>query len=142
MFFLKQIPDDMRLLLTTMKMTAQAGDYLRFVGRSALAQGVGLGILIEQFIRVQFRAVAGQPNQAQAFDIFSDEQLRRCRPMHRVSIDDQVDLAVDLFEHALHELDEHRILESLGLGVCGTAIKCRNNRRTSHEDVTYCRIST
>ena len=54
MLFLKQVLNDLRLLLPTMQMTANAGDHLRFVGGPALAQRVGFHILIEQFVRVQF----------------------------------------------------------------------------------------
>ena len=61
MLFLKQVPDDMGLLLPTMEMTAQAGDHLRLIGRATLAQGVGLDVLVEQFVRIQFRAVALLP---------------------------------------------------------------------------------
>ena len=110
MLFLEQVPNDMRLLLAAMEMAAQAGNHLRLVGWPTLAQGVGLDVLVEQFVRVQFRAVAGQPDQAQSLGVFSDELLCRRRPMHRVSIHDQVELAVDLPEQAPHELDQHRVL--------------------------------
>ena len=93
MLFLEQIPNDLRLLLAAMEMAAQAGDHLRLVGRSTLAQGVGLDVLVEQLVGVQFGAVAGQPDQAQSLGVFSDELLRRRRPMHRVPIHDQVELA-------------------------------------------------
>ena len=81
MLFLEQIPNDLRLLLAAMEMAAQAGDHLRLVGRSTLAQGVGLDVLVEQLVGVQFGAVAGQPDQAQSLGVFSDELLRRRRPI-------------------------------------------------------------
>lgn len=111
MLFLKQVADHMRLLLSAVEMTTHTGHHLRLVGRSALAQGIGLDVLIEQLVRVQLRAVARQPDQTQAFGICGDKRPRGCRPMHRVSIDDQADPARDLPEHAPHELDKHRIAE-------------------------------
>ncbi len=76
MFFLKQILDHMRLLLSAVKMATQAGHHLRFVGWPALSQGVSLDVLIEQLIRVQFGAVAGQTNQPQTLGVFGDKLLR------------------------------------------------------------------
>ena len=55
MLFLKQVFDHLRLLLTTVKMAPYAGDHVGFDGPSALAQGVGLDVLVEQFVGVQFR---------------------------------------------------------------------------------------
>ena len=73
MFFEEQVSDHSGLLLTTMQMAAHGGDHLGLVGRSALAQGIGLYILIEQLVRVQFRAVAGQADQAKAIRIVLHE---------------------------------------------------------------------
>ena len=96
---------------TTMQVAAQAGDHFRLVGRLARAQGVGLDVLVEQYVRVQFRALAGQTDQTQPLCVFLDELLGRRRAMHRVAIDGQVKLAPDLSERAPHELEEHRVLE-------------------------------
>ncbi len=46
-------------------MAAHDGQEFGPVGRPALAEPVGLDVLIQQFIGVQFRAVARQPNQPQ-----------------------------------------------------------------------------
>ena len=48
MLFLKQVPDDMRLLLSAVKMATQAGHHLRLVGWPTLAQGVRLDVLVER----------------------------------------------------------------------------------------------
>ena len=56
MFFLEQVLDKRRLLLAPMQMAAQGGHHLSSVGRSALAQGVGLDVLVEQLIGIKLRA--------------------------------------------------------------------------------------
>src|SRR5881392_247821 len=60
MLFLKQVLDKRRLLLAPMQMATDGGDHLGSVGWPALAQGVGLDVLVEQFIGVKLWAVAGQ----------------------------------------------------------------------------------
>ncbi|MEO6025118.1 MAG: hypothetical protein ABIP64_18820 [Burkholderiales bacterium] len=44
----------MRLLVATMQMALNTGDQFRLVGGAALAQGVGLNVLVEQFVPVSF----------------------------------------------------------------------------------------
>ena len=75
MFFLEQVLDKRRLLLAPMQMTAQRGHHLSSVGRSALAQGVGLDVLVEQLIAVKLRTVAGQDDQVQSFRVGSHKAL-------------------------------------------------------------------
>lgn len=93
MLFLKRMSNDMRPPLTAVEMAAQAGNHFSLVGRPTHPQNVGLDVLVEELVGVQFGAVAGQPNQAQRPGAISDELLRRRRPMHRVSIHDQIELA-------------------------------------------------
>ena len=86
MLFEGQVFDHSGLLLATMQMPAHGGDHLGLVGRPALTQGIGLHILIEQLVRVQFGAVAGQADQAQALRIVHHEAVGGNRAM-RASID-------------------------------------------------------
>src|SRR5882762_152741 len=111
MLFEEQVSDYPGLLLATMQMAAHGGDHLDLVGRSALAQGIGLHILIEQLVRVQFGAVAGQADQAKTIRVVRHEAFGGERAMHWMAVHDQIELALDLSEQALHELDEHRILK-------------------------------
>ena len=111
MLFEDQVSDHSRLLLASMQMAAHDGDHLGLVGRSALAQGIGLDILIEQLVRVQLGAVAGQADQANAIRVVLHEAFCSDRAMHRMTVHDQIELALDLSEQALYELDEHRILK-------------------------------
>lgn len=59
MLLTKQVGDHPRLLLASIQMAAYNGDVFGPVGRPTLAEPVGLDVLIQQFIGVQFRAVAG-----------------------------------------------------------------------------------
>ncbi|MFP3605878.1 hypothetical protein [Paraburkholderia sp. SIMBA_053] len=65
MFFLEQVADHMRLLLTTMQVPAVGAHHFRPAGRSVLAERNGLHALIQEFVRVQFETIARQPDQAQ-----------------------------------------------------------------------------
>ena len=47
------------------RLVAKCRDELGPVGRTSLSKGVGLDVLVEQFVRVELRAVAGQDHQAQ-----------------------------------------------------------------------------
>ena len=75
MLFLEQVLDKRRLLLAPMQMAADGGDHLGSVGWPALAHGVGLDVLVEQFIGVKLWAVAGQDDQAQSFRVGSHKAL-------------------------------------------------------------------
>ena len=78
MLFLKQVLDKRRLLLAPMQMAADGGDHLGSVGWPALAQGVGLDVLVEQFIGVKLWAVAGQDDQAQSFRGWQPQSAWQC----------------------------------------------------------------
>ncbi|KVQ03688.1 hypothetical protein WJ95_23915 [Burkholderia ubonensis] len=76
-----------------MQVPADRADHVRLTGRSVLAQRVRLDVLIEQFVRIQFGAVARQADQSQALRVLRDEFLDGGGPMHRMSVNDQVGLA-------------------------------------------------
>ena len=86
MLFEEQVSDHSGLLLATRQMAARGGDYLGLIGRSALAQGSGLRILIEQLVRVQFGAVAGQADQANAIRVVLHEAFGGDRAMHGMTV--------------------------------------------------------
>ena len=89
MFFLEQVLDKRRLLLAPMQMAADGGDHLGSVGWPALAQGVGLDVLVEQLIGVKLWAVAGQDDQAQSFRVGSHKALGKAGAMHRMPVHNQ-----------------------------------------------------
>lgn len=101
----------MMLPLSAVTMATQPGHHLRLVGWMPIARDVGLDVLIEQFVMVQHKAVAGQPNRAQALGIFCGERPSRYRPMHGAPVKNQVDFALGVLEHMPHELEERWILE-------------------------------
>lgn len=111
MLFEEQVSDHSGLLLATMRVAAHGGDHLGLVGRPALAQGIGLHILIEQFVRAQFWAVAGQADQAKAMRVVRHEAFGGDRAMHWMTVHNQIELAFGLAQQTPHELDEQRILK-------------------------------
>ena len=60
MFFEKQIPDDLGLLLPPVRMTAHRRHNLGLFARATLAQSVSHYVLLEQFIQVTSRPIAWQ----------------------------------------------------------------------------------
>lgn len=84
-------------------MTAHNGHKFGSVGRTALAEPVRLDVLVQQFIGVQLRAVAGHPNQLQPRLVFVCKARGCSGFMHGMPIHDQIDCAGDLFEQPLQE---------------------------------------
>ena len=100
MLFEEQVSDHLGLFLAAMQMAAHGGDHLGLVGRPVLAQGIGLHILIEQLVRVQFGAVSGQADQAKAIRVVRHEAFGGARAMHGMNVNDQLERALDLEERA------------------------------------------
>ena len=55
-FFLEQIADDRGLLLPAVQVAAHGPDHFALVGRPALAQRIGLDVLIEQLVWIELGA--------------------------------------------------------------------------------------
>ena len=71
---------------------ATHGTYeLRLVPRSALPYRIGLHILVEQLIRVEFRAIAWQQDQAQAVPLPGHKLFGQTGLVHGMSVHDEVD---------------------------------------------------
>ena len=66
MLLLEEVAYDLRLPLTSAQVAANAGHQLGAVAGAAFPQTIGLDVLVQQLIRVEFRAIAWQPDQAQA----------------------------------------------------------------------------
>src|SRR3954470_4991768 len=77
MLFLKEVLDKRRLLLAPMQMAAHGGDHLGSVGWSALAHGVGLDALVEQFIGVKLWAIAGSMTKSNRYALATTKRLAR-----------------------------------------------------------------
>ena len=66
--------------------------------RSFFTHRVCLGILIRDFVRIKFRAVRRQENPADIPSIVTQPFGHRGRTMHRMPVNDQIDLAPGLFD--------------------------------------------
>lgn len=108
MFFLEQIADDRGLLLPAVQVAAHGLDHFALVGRAALAQRIGLDILIEQLVRVELGAIARQQYQAQLRRVGLHKALDDARLVNRMAVHDQTDLARDLLEQSAQKLNEQR----------------------------------
>ena len=92
-------------------MAAHDGHEFGSVGRTTLAEPVRLDVLVQQFIGVQFRAVARHPNQPQPRRVAGCKACGCSGLVHRMPVHDQRDRAGDLFEQPLHERHKHWRLE-------------------------------
>src|SRR5579863_5709748 len=104
MILTKQVSDDLRLLLPSMQMAAYASHEFCPVGRPALAEPVGLDVLVQQLVGIQLRAVARHPYEPQSRLVLVYKALGLAGFVHRVPVHDQIDPAVELLEQPLHEL--------------------------------------
>src|SRR5712692_1806067 len=87
--FLKKVFDQGRLLLASMQMAPHGRHQFAAVGRSTLTERIGLDVLIEQFVRIQLRAVPGHENQPQSVVVIRDKTLRGRGTMHGVAVEDR-----------------------------------------------------
>ena len=65
MLFLKEILYHLGLTLPSTQVAANTRHHLGPVVRAAFSKAIGLHVLVEQFIGVEFRAVSRQADQAQ-----------------------------------------------------------------------------
>lgn len=86
-FLAKQIADELRLFLAPMQMTAHGGQEFGPVGGPALPEPVGLDVLVEQFVRVEFGAVARHPHEPQPLGMRGHNARGRVGPVYRMPID-------------------------------------------------------
>lgn len=111
MLFLKLILDDARLLLPAIEVTPHRAHHRGAIPWATLPEGVGLDVLVEQLIGIQFGAVARQLNQSKPCRMRRDECLDEARPVHRMPVDDQIHVAPALLEQPLQEIDKQRAVE-------------------------------
>src|SRR5712692_10387410 len=81
------------VVLRTPQVAPQVFLHLRLVARTPPAQGVGLHVLIEQFVRVQVRAVAREEKEMNLLPVACHPSLQMFGHMHRMFVDDEKDLA-------------------------------------------------
>ncbi len=107
------IPDDIRASLGRAQVSANLRDYLRAILRSSPAHGVRFHVVVEQLVRVEIRAVPRQLKKTDGILVAFDPARNLFRSMHRVAVDDQVDLARALPNQTPEKLQEHLRSESL-----------------------------
>ena len=96
--FAEQVADHLGLFLSPMKMATHGGDHLRLVPGPTLSQRIGLHVLVEEFIGVEFRTIARQQNQPQARALSRHKLFHETGLVHRMPLHKQIDRAVGLFE--------------------------------------------
>ncbi|MFN8860521.1 MAG: hypothetical protein ACK5ZR_09430 [Gemmatimonadaceae bacterium] len=64
MTFLEEVANDVGLLLSPMELPADRGQHVGASLWATLPQGVGIDVLVEQFIGMEFRTVPRELNQA------------------------------------------------------------------------------
>src|SRR5450755_1582872 len=106
MLLLEEITYDLRLALPAAQVSANTCHHLGAIAGAAFAQAVGLDVLVQQLVGVEFRAITRQADQAQARLVGADERFGNDGAMDRVTVDNQIQLATGLAEQALHEADE------------------------------------
>lgn len=110
-FLLKHVLDDVRLLLAPKEMTADGRHHLETRAGPTLPARIGFHVLMQQLVGIEFRAVAGQLDQADVVRVGGDEGRCHFQPMDGMSIDDEVHLAHTLQPQSPHAVDEHRCAE-------------------------------
>ena len=100
MFPVEIVGDDVRFALAAPKVAPDLAHQLRLVAGALPAQGIALDILVQQFIRVELRAVTGEKNQANPRFIFLDPVLHPEGAMHRMTVNNEIDPASTLAEQA------------------------------------------
>lgn len=91
--------DEVRSLLTAAQISQQV--FLQLVDiRSAFSSnGVGLDVLVEKFIRVEFGAVGWKREEFDSVGVRFDPRLHLLRLVNRVTVKNQKDLLL----HAFHQ---------------------------------------
>jgi len=98
--------------LTAPQVAPDIFDQLGFVLCSASADGVALDVLIQKFVRIQFRAVARQEKQSDGLLSFFDPIKNSSGSMYRVPVNDQEYRGFILSDQTAHEIDKHLGVET------------------------------
>ena len=99
--------DDVGSALGVAEIVFEIGDQFRFAGGALAADGVGLDVVVQVLVGVQFGAVARQEEQADPTPVGVQPVARRRRAMHRMPIHDQEHAPPPLTQQPPAEADEH-----------------------------------
>lgn len=96
---------DVRLSLGASEVETNIANHLWLVLGSLATYGIGLDILIEQFVRIQLGTIVREKEQADVTPMSLDPPFDFARTMHRMTIYDQKDLAGALTYEPTQERD-------------------------------------
>ena len=113
MLFVKVSSDDVRLPLAAAEIASGAGDQFRLGSCPFPADSITFDVLVQQFVRVQFRAVARKVEQGDLTGMLSKPVLYLGPVMHRVAINNEKYVALNLAEQTSQELQEHIGVEAV-----------------------------
>ena len=109
--FLKQVTNELRLLLSTMEMATDRGHHLGAIPRPTFPEGIRLDILIEQLVGIELGTIARQLNEPNLGRMCGDERLRDAGAMDGMTIDNEIHFPRTLLVQPPHEVHEHRRAE-------------------------------
>jgi hypothetical protein len=103
----EKVGNDVRFALAAAEVAPDLAHQLRLVARALTTQGIAFDILIEQFIRVELRAIAGQEDQPNPGFIFLDPVFNPAGAMHRVTVNNEIEPARTLAEQTPEKFQEN-----------------------------------
>ena len=113
MLSLEKVGNGVWFTLATAEVAPDLAHQFCLVTGALTTQGIAFDILIEQFIRVELRAIAGKEDQTNPRLIFLDPVLHTAGAMHGVTVNNEIDPAITLAEQAPEKLQEHLGSEAL-----------------------------
>lgn len=102
------VAHDMGHALGAAQVRARLGHHFALGGRAAAAEGIGFDVLVDQFVGVEFRAVAGQKEKPQARGVFLQPFFDLGAAMDGMTVDDEENGLVILPDQAAQKVDEDR----------------------------------
>src|SRR3989337_1886602 len=110
--FVKVGTDDVGAALSRPQIGPDAADQFGLVDRTAAADGVGLDVLIQEFVRIQLRAVARKEEHPNLRRTAREPAGYRSGPVDRMTIHDEKNPTLHLAHQASEEAQKHVHRES------------------------------
>jgi hypothetical protein len=104
---LKEAPHHILAFLGASQVATQVAHHLPLGAGPPAAPGVDLDILIQELSRVQFRAVGRRVDQPNLCLVAVHPPTHLPRGMHRMAVQNQIDLLPPVPDQAAHKVDEH-----------------------------------
>ena len=104
MFSLEIVGDDVRFALAAPEVAPDLAQQLYLITRALPPQSIAFDILIEQFVRVDLRTIAGKEKYPNPLFVFLNPVFHPTGAMDRVTVDDEIDPAITLTEQTPEKL--------------------------------------